>query len=135
MEPRRLDSIAQGFVASSSRRLALLGLLGGLAATTSESQAKKRKKTCKKCKPQCAGKECGPNNCPNGTCGTCPEDTVCNILGQCVECRIGTDCAPEECNIANCVNEVCQYTEEPDEAPCDGGICCAGTCVLLPFCT
>ncbi len=32
----------------------------------------------------CNGKQCGPDSCNNGSCGTCPSNQTCNSSGQCV---------------------------------------------------
>lgn len=47
-----------------------------------------KKFVCRKpevCQPQCTGKQCGPDGCPGGTCGTCNADQVCSTGGQCGE--------------------------------------------------
>jgi hypothetical protein len=37
------------------------------------------------CQPQCTGKQCGPDGCPGGNCGTCAVDQACSTGGQCGE--------------------------------------------------
>ncbi len=38
------------------------------------------------CQPRCTGKECGPDGCVGGTCGTCdPATQVCSTGGRCGE--------------------------------------------------
>jgi hypothetical protein len=65
------------------------------------------------CKPNCTGKECGPDGC-GGTCGECPE-------------------AETPCSQPTCLTGKC--TSKPAEGPCDDGDACTtgdhctgGTC-------
>lgn len=39
---------------------------------------------CPMCTPQCGTYVCGPDPACGSDCGTCPEETFCNGLGQCV---------------------------------------------------
>ncbi|MGC4119476.1 MAG: hypothetical protein QM765_33890 [Myxococcales bacterium] len=95
------------------------------------------------CKPQCDGKQCGPDGC-EGSCGECPSDAVCDVAsGQCL-CqtesdqrfceRLQKDCgpvtAPDNCGVARtvncgtcgdafvCIDHVCTCRPEPDSSFC-----------------
>ena len=96
------------------------------------------------CKPQCSGKNCGPDGC-GGTCGTCAlpakcfPDGICHVepcgdkhcdaglvcvksSWECCEPQCaGKDCGPDGCggSCGECLSA---------EAPCIEGECCASHC-------
>jgi len=77
------------------------------------------------CKPQCTGKQCGPDGC-GGACGFCPPNAWCDANGQCVvvcqpQCT-GKQCGPDGCG-GTC--GTC-----PIGSQCNS----QGTCVCVPDC-
>jgi hypothetical protein len=101
---------------------------------------------CTVTEPQCAtatceGNVCGANNQPSGT--PCSNGgTVCNSLGQCVDCVQDSDCG----GVAQCMNGLCvggdcgdgQLNGDESDIDCGGTVCAAcdngGTCVLATDC-
>ncbi len=78
------------------------------------------------CLPQCAGKECGPDEC-GGQCGQCPDGSTCGVDGTCEPlcvpfCAPGQECGPDHCG--------------GDCGECGEGKECLGdgTCFCLPQC-
>lgn len=133
MDSGRFDALARALTAATSRRAPLAALaLGALAQFTPLSLTvarKKKKKKKKKCKVDCAGKVCGPSNCPGKSCGTCPAGESCKANGRCA-CDaepLATTCAGKPCGPAtnNCGQQVtCQCTQPPcANATCQNGAC------------
>jgi len=96
---------------------------------------------CEPCKPDCAGKECGPDGCL-GLCGLCPAGAQCKN-GQCEEICV-PDCTNRECGSNGCGGtcgkcppgkECTEYGKcvvPPCKPACDGKQCgddgCGGKC-------
>ncbi|MCG3173621.1 MAG: hypothetical protein GMKNLPBB_01820 [Myxococcota bacterium] len=98
------------------------------------------------CKPDCTGKECGPNGC-GGFCGACINGETCNAAGECVfngctpNCTGKTcgdngcggacgDCdASKTCSKGLCVTAGCTPKCEGRECGSDG---CGGRCGACP---
>jgi DNA-binding beta-propeller fold protein YncE len=115
MDSKQFDRWTRHLESRMTRR-GVSALTAGLAAAglfSLESEAKKKKKKKKSkaknvvpvsppppppasppvspppssCTRQCAGKECGPDNC-GGVCGTCGNGEVCTAQGQCLELEV-----------------------------------------------
>ena len=79
---------------------------------------------CIDCKPDCGGKQCGPDGC-GGSCGICPDGTYCEDF-QCKETCV-PQCFGKECGTDGC-GGVC--------GTCPGGaVCSDGKCECVPDCT
>jgi hypothetical protein len=109
---------------------------------------------CGGCKPQCAGKVCGPDGC-GGTCGACPPNGTCSGAGQCVpnqvcgdgkcDAGVGEDCTscPLDCSgcTATCGDGKCDKFggEDCKACPKDCGpclpVCGDGQCQSPETCT
>ena len=82
------------------------------------------------CTPNCVNRNCGPDGCLGGSCGTCAEDEKCND-GICEE-----TCIPKTCVDFNgcgtfrdsCGNEVVCNCQE-------GQVCNSGECCTLKTCS
>ncbi|MBM4356402.1 MAG: hypothetical protein FJ109_21845, partial [Deltaproteobacteria bacterium] len=89
------------------------------------------------CKPECDGKECGPDGC-GGECGTCEgEGAVCSDQGTCcVPSCDGKECGPDgcggECGACEGEGAVCLEDGTCCNPNCDGKGCgpdgCGGEC-------
>ncbi|MFN8593259.1 MAG: hypothetical protein U0031_17530 [Thermomicrobiales bacterium] len=152
METSEFDRVARIAAGPSGRRAALKALLGlafigssgevggaerrggerhhrGRSSSAIWAERKKRKSKKHHCKPRCAGRVCGPDNC-GGTCGSCGGITACDSQGQCVGCFSATDCAALPCKEATCAAGVCRYRDAANGTGCGGGrICCTGDCI------
>lgn len=71
------------------------------------------------CQPSCAAKECGTNGC-GGSCGTCPQGSVCSDQGSCV---CVPQCQGKECGGDGCGGECGQCSPG---TKCDFGLCMTG---------
>jgi hypothetical protein len=91
------------------------------------------------CAPNCAGRECGPDGCGNGTCGSCPSGATCNTqTGQCV-----SSCGPQSCPTGCCQAGDCEPGDSGQAcgtggAPCAkcgaGSRCQNQHCTCVPDC-
>lgn len=70
---------------------------------------------CMGCEADCAGRQCGTDGC-GGTCGVCPESTLCNAAGL---------CAPYACGDGQCTAPV----EQCASCPQDCGACRTDCCI------
>jgi len=80
------------------------------------------------CKPQCAGKQCGPDAC-GGACGVCKPGETCTFTGVCVV-------PPKTCGDGICKptdNESCKVCPE-DCGQCPA-VCGDGSCVPGETCS
>jgi len=79
------------------------------------------------CTPNCVNRNCGPDGCLGGSCGTCAEDEKCND-GICEETCIPKTCGHNEfnCNIRSdgCGGWITCYSCE------EGKTCMFGRCYL-----
>jgi hypothetical protein len=92
------------------------------------------------CIPECAGRVCGDDGCPGGSCGTCDDgnictDDSCDASGQCVATP---NTAPCDDNTVCNGREICSDGQCAPGMPlvCDDGLVCNGleTCDPIGGC-
>ena len=115
---------------ASDERVAAVACLGGRNTCKRSAQCcsglcKKRKGKkagkCSPCRPNCAGRDCGPNGC-GGSCGGCPPGLICDNNGICVgDCSAG--------------QKPCRGGCIPNGQCCGAGECAGGKVCLNNGCT
>lgn len=92
------------------------------------------------CAPYCGDAECGPDGC-GGSCGECPEGTVCGALGICDIEGCTDACLLGSAGCEEAVAWTCEMAEDdctvqiltdcaPMGATCQSGICVGGAAGL-----
>jgi hypothetical protein len=125
MDADRFDALTRSLSATSSRR-GIARLFGGLTAGSlmpllglAGTRAKK------KCKPDCKGKNCGPNGC-KGKCGKCQKNETCTKQGK---CRCLPECTGKACGAGDGCGGTCKRGSCPTGHTCEDGTCrCTPQC-------